>query len=81
MTMDELLDALEWVQEHFHVIKHLEEDPPTIEWVLEVARVAVMKHGIRGLVVDPYNELDHSRPAFTNETDFVSNMLSKVKKP
>ncbi|GER24671.1 nucleic acid binding protein [Striga asiatica] len=34
---------------------------PNIEWVLDLARVAVIRHGINGLVIDPYNELDHQR--------------------
>lgn len=35
---------------------------------------------MRGLVIDPYNELDHRRPAHVTETEFVSQMLSKVKR-
>ena len=80
MTLEELDEALEWIQDHFLVIKHLKDDPPTIEWVLEVARMAVFKHGVRGLVIDPYNELDHSRQNHMSETEQVSNMLSKVKR-
>lgn len=37
------------------------------------------RYNIRGLVIDPYNELDHTRP-FESETEYVSQMLSKVKK-
>lgn len=58
----------------------VEEETPTIEWVLEKALIAVKKHGVRGLVVDPYNELDHSRPKHITETEYVSSMLSKVKR-
>lgn len=35
---------------------------PSIKWVLELAKFAVLRHGVRGLVIDPYNELDHQRP-------------------
>ena len=35
---------------------------PNINWVLDLARAAVLRHGINGLVIDPYNELDHQRP-------------------
>jgi hypothetical protein len=40
---------------------------PSLDWVLEKARAAVVKFGVRGLVLDPYNELDHSRPQGKNE--------------
>jgi len=36
---------------------------PSINWVLDLAKAAVLRHGVRGLVIDPYNELDHQRPA------------------
>jgi twinkle protein len=35
---------------------------PNIKWVLDLAKAAVLRHGVRGLVIDPYNELDHQRP-------------------
>jgi twinkle protein len=38
------------------------------------------RHGVRGLVIDPYNEISHQRPGNVSETDFVSTMLSKVKR-
>lgn len=53
---------------------------PSVEWVLDVARAAVLRHGIRGLVIDPYNELDHQRPAHMSETEYVSQMLTRVKR-
>ncbi|KAK2994892.1 hypothetical protein RJ640_024600 [Escallonia rubra] len=36
---------------------------PNIDWVLALAKAAVLRHGVRGLVIDPYNELDHQRRA------------------
>lgn len=38
------------------------------------------RYGIRGLVIDPYNELDHRRPAHQLETEYVSQMLTKIKR-
>lgn len=35
---------------------------------------------MRGLVIDPYNELDHQRPSNQTETEYVSKMLSEVKR-
>jgi len=80
MSLEELQGGLEWVQDHFTVIQPPDDLPPTVDWVLHVARMAVMRHGIRGLVVDPYNELDHQRPPFMSETEYVGHMLAKVKR-
>jgi len=40
----------------------------------------VSRYGIRGLVIDPYNELDHQRPTYMNETEYVSQMLTVLKR-
>ncbi|KAG2451473.1 hypothetical protein HYH02_004071 [Chlamydomonas schloesseri] len=53
--------------------------PCTIDWVLGKATQAVYRHGIRGLVIDPYNELEQQRGA-QSETEYISAMLSKVKR-
>lgn len=34
---------------------------PNVKWVLDLAKAAILRHGVRGLVIDPYNELDHQR--------------------
>ena len=39
-----------------------------------------LSYGIRGLVIDPYNELDHQRPSNVSETEYVSQMLTKIKR-
>jgi hypothetical protein len=40
----------------------------------------VGRYGIRGLVIDPYNELDHQRAKNTTETEYVSQLLTKLKR-
>lgn len=53
---------------------------PNIDWVLSLAKAAVLRHGVNGLVIDPYNELDHQRPPSQTETEYVSQMLTKIKR-
>lgn len=80
MTYEQLDSALDWVDDRFHLIRYEDEQLPSVDWVLEIAKAAVYRYGIRGLVIDPYNELDHQRPASMNETEYVSLMLTKVKR-
>ena len=80
MSFAELDGALDWVDDRFHLIRYEDDELPSVDWVLEVARAAVYRHGIRGLVIDPYNELDHQRPSSMSETEYVSKMLTKVKR-
>lgn len=80
MTSEELDAAMDWVDDRFHLIRYEDEQLPSVDWVLEIARAAVYRYGIRGLVIDPYNELDHQRPSAMSETEYVSQMLTKVKR-
>jgi hypothetical protein len=49
-----------------------------VKWVLQLAKAAVMRHGVRGLVIDPYNELDHQRAS--NQLRCFFLLFSKPKK-
>lgn len=79
--MDErdFTSAFSWLASHFFLIRHEGDQLPSIDFIMDIARVAVFRHGIRGLVIDPYNELDHRRPESMSETEYVSQMLSKLK--
>lgn len=70
-----------WASKHFCFISHdgLEESA-TIDWILERARSAVRQYGINGLVIDPYNEIEHSIPPGMTETNYISQLLTKVRK-
>ncbi|XP_075659784.1 twinkle homolog protein, chloroplastic/mitochondrial isoform X1 [Castanea sativa] len=80
MTVEELQQGKKWLSDTFHLIRCEDDSLPSIKWVLDLAKAAVLRHGVRGLVIDPYNELDHQRPASQTETEYVSQMLTKVKR-
>lgn len=79
MTREELSEAKEWIGDHF-VFLLPPDDELTVDGVLSKARVAVMRYGIRGLVLDPWNELDHSRPTGMTETEYISSALTKIRR-
>ncbi|KAG0591560.1 hypothetical protein M758_1G180600 [Ceratodon purpureus] len=80
MGKEDLERGKKWLQDTFFLIRHEDEELPSVDWVLNLAKAAVMRHGIRGLVIDPYNELDHQRPGNQTETEYVSQMLTKIKR-
>ncbi|XP_025813466.1 twinkle homolog protein, chloroplastic/mitochondrial-like isoform X2 [Panicum hallii] len=71
MTPDEFEAGKQWCED---------DSLPSINWVLDLAKAAVLRHGVRGLVIDPYNELDHQRPSNQTETEYVSQILTKIKR-
>ncbi|KAK1278547.1 hypothetical protein QJS04_geneDACA014432 [Acorus gramineus] len=75
----ELEEGKKWLNETFHLIRCENDSLPSINWILKLAKVAVLRHGVRGLVIDPYNELDHQRLFNQTETEYVSQILTKIK--
>lgn len=53
----------------------LDPENPSIPTLLGMTRSFVFRHGIRGLVLDPWNRLDHSRTAGMLLTEHVRDSL------
>jgi twinkle protein len=79
MTDAEQKEAFKWVNDHFLFIDTNGEEPSTLDSILERAKGAVKRMGVRGLVIDPYNYIDLNRKDMT-ETDAISQMLTRVQK-
>lgn len=77
LTVEELTIGKEFVQSHFSFIHQADGAMAVLDSVLERMKVAVMRHGIRGAVIDPYNYIQKSQQ--DTETEWVSNLLSKVR--
>jgi len=78
MTKDELKYANDWTKEHFHWILPEDDSEWTLDNILETARGLVRRHGIRGLVIDPWNELESARGAFS-ETEYIGVCLKRAR--
>lgn len=70
--------ALKFVRGHFTFLHNDGDSLTTLDSIIERLRIAVMRHGIRGCVIDPYNYIAKSRDM--SETDWVSEMLSRIRK-
>lgn len=71
-------EAKAWVNDHYHFIM---PEEPSLEAVLSKAKVLIRRHGMKGLVIDPYNELDHTkRKDNVSETEYVSLFLTQMRK-
>lgn len=76
VSEDELDEAEAWMAGKFHFAK---PEQPDIHSILnEANRFASMKSRKCGIVIDPWNQLEHYRPAGMSETEYVSMTLSHV---
>ncbi|PWE57154.1 hypothetical protein DEM27_05800 [Metarhizobium album] len=79
MSEDDVTAAMLWLRDRVFIIGSLEHTP-SIDWLLERARAAVIRYGVRNVIFDPYNEIEASRPDKLTETEFVSQLISKCKR-
>lgn len=79
MTKGEATDSLRWLDQHFHFIAP-QESLLSVDTVLEKARIAIFRHGCRGLIIDPWNELDHQFGFGQTETQYISAQLTKIRR-
>uniref|UniRef100_A0A803MID8 SF4 helicase domain-containing protein n=1 Tax=Chenopodium quinoa TaxID=63459 RepID=A0A803MID8_CHEQI len=64
------------IKKPFFDVRCENDSLPNIKWVLDLAKAAVLRHGVRGLVIDPYNELDHQRLSSMCARILLENMSS-----
>jgi len=79
MSQKEAEDAFKWVQDHFLFMDTSGDEPNTIESILMRAKYAITQMGIKGMVIDPYNYIEHVKKD-TTETEAISNLLTKIQK-
>ena len=72
-------DGLEEVHRHFFWIAPPNVDDWTLDEVLDKARILVVREGIRGLLIDPWNELESLRPRDVTETEYVGQCLKRMR--
>jgi twinkle protein len=51
-----------------------------LEWVLDRARASVVQHGANMVVIDPWNEMDHSRPRDMSLTEYTGCAIKEFKR-
>lgn len=79
LNRESLTIAKREVGEHCFWVLPDDDTDWTIDALLEAARALVFRKGIRGLVIDPWNELEHVRPEGMTETEYVSRTLKRVR--
>jgi twinkle protein len=62
---------------HFFFVRPKDESF-SLDMILEKARALIFRNGIHGLVIDPWNRLDHDIPKGLTETNYISYQLSKL---
>jgi twinkle protein len=76
MTQEQVNQGMQFLDDHF---TFLLPELPTVESLIERLKIIVKRKGIKGVVLDPWNEIDHTRPLGMSETEHISRCLSKLR--
>lgn len=71
--------TMEWLDRHYYWILPDLDDDWSLVGILDKAKALVYRHGINGLIIDPWNEIEHRRPVNMSETDYISASLTKIR--
>lgn len=64
----------------FFIQPERDEDMMTVDAILSRAKSLVYREGIKVLVIDPWNEIEHSIPQGQREDQYISNQLAKIRR-
>ena len=71
MTESEVTAAIEYLSDRTKFIT-IDERGLTVDDILGKVKVCVARHRVNGFILDPYNEIEHCRPAGMSETEYIS---------
>lgn len=77
MNIDEMKHTAEFMQDKVFFVRP-ENDDFTIDSILAHAKKLIGRYGLRSLVIDPYNKLDHTIEKGETETVYISKFLDKL---
>ena len=78
LTQEELNSGVEFLDNHFRFIENTEEIPD-IEFILSKAKVAKQRFGIKGLVIDPFNQISPNRDYTKREDEHIRDIIAKCQ--
>lgn len=85
----ELFNAsYDWVNEHIHfIVADAPEisvddvpDKTDLAWFMDAAATFIIREGVKVVVIDPWNELEHSRDRHELMTEYVARMIRELKR-
>ena len=69
-----------WIDKHFAFVVAGEDDETSLAWVLEKIAAAIIRYEAALVIVDPWNEMDHARPADMTMTEYVGFAIRQFRK-
>jgi len=81
MSHDDMLAALEQVNKHFSFVKPKENEFTPMH-IINEAMPWLTQSTVqpKAMVIDPWNEMEHNRPSSMTETEYISLVLTQLRR-
>lgn len=76
----QLASADRWIDERHVFLVPSEDDDADLEWLLDKMEAAVVRFGASIILIDPWNELEHSRRNGETETEYTGRAIRALKR-
>jgi twinkle protein len=75
-------NGAEWISKHFRMLppRDLEDDDITMDWISDLIELEAVRHGVKVIVLDPWNEIEHAFARGESETQYTNDALRHIKK-
>lgn len=77
LTDREIAEADRFIEDRYLFFVHPDQRP-TLQWFLDMAEVAVIRHGARIIQLDPWNRMEAQREQRESETDYIGRCLREI---
>lgn len=79
VSKEEYMRGMDFIGKHFFYV-YPENDNPTPEYINGKFKELIIRHGITGCVIDPFNQLDNDMSKFGRDDIYISNFLTNEKR-
>lgn len=79
VSKEEYMRGMEFIGNHFFYV-YPENNNPTPEYINDKFKETIIRHGITGCVIDPFNQLDNDMNKYGRDDLYISNFLSQEKR-
>jgi len=77
-----LIKATNWLEKHFTFIAPNRTDQDSecdIDWLIDRMQSAVIRDGVRMVLIDPFNEIEHRKRTDESQTEYIGRAIRKLK--
>lgn len=80
LTPEQRDAADRWIDAQHLFLVPLEHEDPTLEWLLDKMELAATRYAARIFIIDPWNEIEHSRRPDETETEYIGRAIRSLKR-